>query len=109
MLHCGGLCNIRVGTGPFITNNSFMDTHPTQEHDDSDFGHTVPGHRSGEGSGSILPYLANSLRVNPNVEALSLARDIRIAAERKKKPAPDANANAVPAPPHRKPLKPAGE
>jgi hypothetical protein len=59
------------------------------EHD-SDFGPTVPGRRSGEGSSSILPYLANSLKVNPNAGALSLAREVRAVAERKKKPvAPD--------------------
>ena len=67
--------------------------------DDSDFGPTVPGHRSGEGSGSILPYLANSLKVNPNAGALSLARELRAASLRKKK----GPAQAQPVPPVRPP------
>jgi hypothetical protein len=62
-----------------------MSTYSTHADDDSDFGPTVPGHRSGEGSGSILPYLANSLKVNPNAGALSLARELRAAKEQKKK------------------------
>ena len=62
-----------------------MTTHLIRAGEDSDFGPTVPGHRSGEGSGSILPYLANSLKVNPNAGALSLAREMRAATERKKK------------------------
>jgi hypothetical protein len=57
----------------------------TRAYDDSDFGPTVPGQRSGEGSGSILPYLANSLKVNPNAGALSLARELRGASQRKRK------------------------
>jgi hypothetical protein len=57
----------------------------TRADEDSDFGPTVPGQRSGEGSGSILPYLANSLKVNPNAGALSLARELRAASQRKKK------------------------
>jgi hypothetical protein len=65
-------------------NNSIMNTYSTRD-DDSDFGPTVPGQRSGEGSGSILPYLANSLKVNPNAGALSLARELRAASQRKKK------------------------
>jgi hypothetical protein len=43
-----------------------MNLHESSSEDDSDFGHTVPGFRSGEGSRSILPYLKNSLKVNPN-------------------------------------------
>ena len=74
-----------------------MHTHSTHADGDSDFGPTVPGHRSGEGSGSILPYLANSLQVNPNAGALSLVRELRAASERKKKPVPaDATASRVP-------------
>jgi hypothetical protein len=68
----------------------------------SDFGPTVPGQRSGEGSGSILPYLANSLQVNPNAGALSLAREMRAAAQRKKNPtAPGTDAKAAPISPLR--------
>jgi hypothetical protein len=62
-----------------------MDTPSTHLEDDSDFGPTVPGQRSGEGSGSILPYLANSLNVNPNLGALSLARGARAVSPHKKK------------------------
>ena len=82
-----------------------MNTYVHHVHDDSDFGPTVPGHRSGEGSGSILPYLANSLRVNPNAGALSLAGELRIAAERrKKKPAPDIAVDTPAAPPLKPPV-----
>jgi hypothetical protein len=73
-----------------------MNTSSTDPDDQSDFGPTVPGQRSGEGSGSILPYLANSLQVNPNAGALSLAREMRAAAERKKKQTPSADPKAAP-------------
>jgi hypothetical protein len=82
-----------------------MTSYPSRVSHDSDFGPTVPGHRSGEGSSSILPYLANTLKVNPNTGALSLAREVRANAERKKKPLP-AN-ETVPAPPAVKRAKPA--
>ena len=68
-----------------------MTTYPTHTDEDSDFGPTVPGHRSGEGSGSILPYLANSLKVNPNAGALALARELRAESQRKEKKRPQAD------------------
>jgi hypothetical protein len=79
-----------------------MNTSSTDPDNSSDFGPTVPGQRSGEGSGSILPYLANSLQVNPNAGALSLAREMRAAAERKKQQAlPAADPKAAPISPAR--------
>ena len=79
-----------------------MSTSSTDPDIQSDFGPTVPGQRSGEGSGSILPYLANSLQVNPNAGALSLAREMRAAAERKKRQTPPgADAKAAPISPVR--------
>jgi hypothetical protein len=83
-----------------------MNTHSTPAEDDSDFGPTVPGQRSGEGSGSILPYLANSLNVNPNAGALSLSRELRAAQRKKKNPA-QPEPPFVSAPP--KVVKPAGQ
>lgn len=80
-----------------------MNTHSTGAADPSDFGPTVPGHRSGEGSGSILPYLENSLKVNPNLGALSLAPELRAASDRKKK----IQAEPAPAVPPAKAAKPA--
>jgi hypothetical protein len=76
-----------------------MTTYSTHTDEDSDFGPTVPGHRSGEGSGSILPYLANSLKVNPNAGALSLARELRAASESKQKKRPQTDSNSDPAAP----------
>jgi len=73
-----------------------MNTYSNDPDDQSDFGPTVPGHRSGEGSGSILPYLANSFQVNPNAGALSLAKEIRATAERKKKQMPNMDPKAAP-------------
>jgi hypothetical protein len=81
-----------------------MNTNVTPADKDSDFGPTVPGQRSGEGSGSILPYLANSLKVNPNAGALSLTRELR----NRSKPASKTSAqlkSAAAAPPV-KPVKP---
>jgi hypothetical protein len=79
------LCNFRANCRPGAPIIRFMNTHSTPGDGDSDFGPTVPGQRSGEGSGSILPYLANSLKVNPNAGALSLARELRAGSQRKKK------------------------
>jgi hypothetical protein len=77
-----------------------MNTYSTHGDDDSDFGPTVPGQRSGEGSGSILPYLANSLKVNPNVGAPPIARDLVASAKRRKKNPAQAQAEpGAPLPP----------
>jgi hypothetical protein len=76
-----------------------MSTSSTDPDKHSDFGPTVPGQRSGEGSGSILPYLANSLQVNPNAGALSLAREI--AKRKKRKALPDGNPKTAPIHPAR--------
>lgn len=90
---------MRICKGECGIHNSLMNTYSTHA-DESDFGHTMPGQRSGEGCSSILPYLANSLRVNPNAGALSLARELRIAAERKKMPIAQSAAPArIPAKP----------
>ena len=59
-----------------------MNKYLTPADNDSDFGPTVPGQRSGEGSGSILPYLAKSLKVNANAGSISLAHEMRAAAKR---------------------------
>jgi hypothetical protein len=80
--------NFPVNAGPDAANNADMANFPTSAHDQSDFGPTEPGHRSGEGSGSILPYLANSLKVNPNAGALSLARELAQARRHKDKKKP---------------------
>jgi hypothetical protein len=83
-----------------------MKTHFTHADNDSDFGPTVPGQRWGEGSGSILPYLANSLKVNPNAGALPLARQSRAGSKGPKKgPAQPPSASPMPPMPP-KPGKP---
>jgi hypothetical protein len=82
-----------------------MNTRFSHADNDSDFGPTVPGHRSGEGSGSILPYLAKSLKVNPNADALLLAHQSRAASIPRKKTSPQVKAPAPVPPP--KPVKPA--
>jgi hypothetical protein len=107
MLRFGWACNFGV-SGPFqLDNNAAMNTNVTPADNDSDFGPTVPGQRSGEGSGSILPYLANSLKVNPNAGALSLARELH----NRSKPAKNTSAQletptAVPPVKPAKPVKP---
>jgi len=77
----------------------------TPADNDSDFGPTVPGQRWGEGSSSILPYLANSLKGNPNLSSLALARQVRAASKaQNKSPAkPEAAPPEPPAP--RKPSR----
>jgi hypothetical protein len=82
-----------------------MNRYSTHTDDDSDFGPTVPGQRSGEGSGSILPYLANSLKVNPNIGALPIAREPSAGTKRLKK-SPAQPGTVAPSPPT-KPAKPA--
>jgi hypothetical protein len=98
-------CNFGIMASPNHDNNSSMNRYSSHTDDDSDFGHTVPGQRSGEGSGSILPYLANSLKVNPNIGALPIARESGAGAKRRKKSPAQAGPVAPSLP--TKPTKPA--